>query len=131
MFFTPYTQPPRTESILWREQHYVCLFQIFPRCNIWSEIQSMQFSTPSFQDILMGNKCGHIKVHDSHVLFTLRGKAFDSCTFSAILGHYWEFTLNCPLTRAKEACYKSCAIKIRTDTLFTFLQLLPVMQNLH
>lgn len=79
-FFIPYTQPPRAESIFWREQHYVCLSLIFPHCNIWSKTQSMQFSTPSFQDIIMANKCCHVKVCDSHIL-GIAGKAFDSFQF--------------------------------------------------
>lgn len=73
-------QPPRAESIFWREPHYVCLSLIFPRCNIWSKTQSMQFSTPSFQDIIMPNKCCHVKVCDSHIL-GIAGKAFESFQF--------------------------------------------------
>ncbi len=73
-------QPPRAESIFWREQHYVCLSLIFPRCNIWSKTQSMQFSTPSFQDIIMTNKCCHVIVCDSYIL-GIAGKAFESFQF--------------------------------------------------
>ncbi len=87
LLFIPYfysflflIQPPRAESIFWREQHYVCLSLIFPRCNIWSKTQSMQFSTPSFQDIIMTNKCCHVKVCDSYIL-GIAGKAFESFQF--------------------------------------------------